>query len=173
MVPGASHLPAAPATAPAPAPATAGMQRDQDMTVLVRVGLDAVEQVEPRLGARAVRAVAALADDDAEGVVPTVVRAHRGGEARAAGHAEGVPVPAGGGGGGAPHRTALGLGSLLGADDDLVTLAAVVRAAAVAAEGGGAGHAEAVLPAAGGEVLRDEPPDPGVAGLEEEGVRHC
>ena len=44
-------------------------------------------------------------------------------------------------------------------------LAAVVRAAAVVAEGGGAGHAEAVLPAGRGEVLRDEPPGPRADGL--------
>ncbi|CAN6295031.1 unnamed protein product, partial [Urochloa humidicola] len=85
----------------------------------------------------------ALADDDAEGVVADVVPAQRGGEARAAAHAEGVPVPAAGE---ALRRAGLGLGLAPlgggdggGADDDLVALAAVVRAVAVVAEGGGTG----------------------------------
>ena len=127
--------------------------------------------MEPRLRARAARAVAALADDDAEGVVPDVVPAQRGGEAGAAAHAERVPDPAAGG---ALRRAGLGLGlSPFGGgggggyeDDDLMpSLAAVVRPAAVGAEGGGAGHAEAVLPAGRGEVLRDEPPGPRADGL--------
>ena len=129
--------------------------------------------MEPWLRARAARAVAALADDDAEGVVPDVVPAQRGGEAGAAAHAERVPDPDAGG---AMGRAGLGLGlSPFGGgggggggseDDDLMPpLAAVVRAAAVVAEGGGAGHAEAVLPAGRGEVLRDEPPGPRADGL--------
>lgn len=114
--------------------------------------------MEPRLGARAASAVAAVADVDAEAVVAIVVRAQRGGEARGADHAERVPAAAAG----VALRRA---GFRFGADDDLVALAAVVRAAAVVAEGGGAGHAEAVLLAAGGEVLREEPVDPPAAGL--------
>jgi hypothetical protein len=97
--------------------------------------IDTVEHVEPRLGARATSAVAALANVDAEGVVGAVVRAQRGGEARAAAHAERVPAPADAAGV-ALRRAGFGFG----ADDDLVALAAVVRAAAVVAEGGGAGY---------------------------------
>jgi hypothetical protein len=110
--------------------------------------------VEPRLRARPARAVAAPVDDDAEGVVPDVVPAERGGEARAAGHAERVPAAAPAAGRAAPRRAGLGGG---GANDDLVALAAVVSAAAVVAEGGGARHAEAILPAGRGEVLLEEP----------------
>ena len=66
--------------------------------------IDTVEHVEPRLGARAASAVAAVADVDAEGVVAAVVRAQRGGEARAAAHAERVAAPAVGAGGVALRR---------------------------------------------------------------------
>ena len=74
--------------------------------------------MEPWLRARAARAVAALADDDAEGVVPDVVPAQRGGEAGAAAHAERAPHPAAGG---PLRRAGLGLGlSPLGSEEAAV-----------------------------------------------------
>ena len=74
--------------------------------------------MEPWLRARAARAVAALADDDAEGVGPDVVPAQRGGEAGAAAHAERAPHPAAGG---PLRRAGLGLGlSPLGSEEAAV-----------------------------------------------------